>query len=1061
MIEEEDLGDMGKRVPDKIMNPKLPSKEEIEEHYLQGHLPYRAWCSHCVRGKGKRRGHRCQEDKDRAIREIHVDYCFMGMKGEESTKTIVVAKDRDSGMVMSSVVPMKGASSSFAAKRIRAFAKELGQEHTDLTLKGDQEAALQDLLQETARIRAPAKTFIEQSPVGESESNGVAERGIQTIEGEIRVLKDAFEARVEKKLRSDDNILAWLVEYAGVVVNRFEVGHDGKTPYERLRGKRTRLLGLEFGELQNFRRSPVPGRMAKFDSLWSDGVFLGYRSASGEIIVGTKEGVVRTRTVKRKAEEERWTQNVLDMVGGVPWAPSAGDASAEVAMPDIIIPMQEPEVEVVPARAAAEGVATPRRLAIRVGDIHDHGATAGCKGCVATLRGARGVPHTEACRTRLTKAILEGGGTGRDRAEAANKRELEFYEAVLRESDDKRRKKDGAVKNEVAQQDGERDDHGQGSKRKAEEPLDRDEIESEANGGESTRMIDYVLEVPCKEGHEEEMAGEAMDELEEKDCGFGREPQDCEDGERYYDDRTGRELDAKKVKAAREEELQELERRVYVKVPIKECWEKKGKAPIQVRWVNADKGFGQVRSRLVAKDFKPKTKADDVGGMFAGTPPLEAIKMVIMHAAVSSRRGNKRKVMFIDIKKAHLYAPMVGEEYVDLPPERAEEGMCAKLLYTLYGMRVAASNWEREYSSTLAKAGLQVGRASSCTFFEPVRGLRIVVHGDDFVIEGEEEDLRWVESVLEAKYLVKMRGILGPDQGDCKVMDILGRVVEWREDELWYEADPRQVEKMLTEMGMDGCNGGAVPGVRDEGEHECMEEELGPDERRLYRSVVARGNYLAQDRPDIRFSVKELCRGMARPTQRDWRKLRKLCRYLRGRPRLVQKVEIEGCMDGLLHVYVDSDWAGCRESRKSSSGGALVWSGCCLKTWSTTQNVVALSSGEAEYYAALKGAREAMGMQAVCEDIGINVKIVLHTDSSACLGICGRAGIGKIKHMDVVLLWLQGAVRSGRIGIRKIGGKINPADLMTKYLGRAAIDAHLRVLRIHAEAGRPTGVDKV
>ena len=62
-----------------------------------------------------------------------------------------------------------------------------------------------------------------------------------------------------------------------------------------------------------------------------------------------------------------------------------------------------------------------------------------------------------------------------------------------------------------------------------------------------------------------------------------------------------------------------------------------------------------------------------------------------------------------------------------------------------------------------------------------------------------------------------------------------------------------------------------------------------------------------------------------------------------------------------LQVYVDSDWAGCRRTRKSTNGGCMLLNGACLKTWSTTQSVRAVSSGEAEYYAALKGASMALG----------------------------------------------------------------------------------------------------
>ena len=193
-----------------------------------------------------------------------------------------------------------------------AFLKELGLEHRDVVFKSDQEAALGDLLQEVVKRRGDARTFVEQSPVASSASNGVIERGNLSVEGQVRVLKDAFEARLGKKVPSDHAALAWLVEFAAVLIDRCEVGHDGKTPYERLTGKPSKLLGLEFGERLHFRRCRAAGRMSKLDVSWQDGVFLEYRSLSGEVIVGTADGVLRTRTVRRRPEEQRWTSDCLD-----------------------------------------------------------------------------------------------------------------------------------------------------------------------------------------------------------------------------------------------------------------------------------------------------------------------------------------------------------------------------------------------------------------------------------------------------------------------------------------------------------------------------------------------------------------------------------------------------------------------------------------------------------------------------------------------------------------------------------------------------------------------------
>ena len=218
--------DLGRRIPVKVANPKLPSAEEVAEHELT-HLPYRSWCSHCV--KGKTLDHR-RSDRKRVLPEVHLDYCFMGAGRDENTKVIIVAKHWDSKSVLASVVPEKGASNDSAARRICAFLRELSLEHTDLVLRGDQKPAIVDLLNEVSRKRAPAKSFLEQSPVGESQSNGMIERECLTVEGQISVLKDAFfETRIRNKITADHPVLSWLVEFAAVLVNKYEVGHDGKT----------------------------------------------------------------------------------------------------------------------------------------------------------------------------------------------------------------------------------------------------------------------------------------------------------------------------------------------------------------------------------------------------------------------------------------------------------------------------------------------------------------------------------------------------------------------------------------------------------------------------------------------------------------------------------------------------------------------------------------------------------------------------------------------------------------------------------------------------------------
>ncbi len=78
---------------------------------------------------------------------------------------------------------------------------------------------------------------------------------------------------------------------------------------------------------------------------------------------------------------------------------------------------------------------------------------------------------------------------------------------------------------------------------------------------------------------------------------------------------------------------------------------------------------------------------------------------------------------------------------MQLDPERNVPGRCAKLVYTLYGLRTAASSWEKECTGTLVQAGFEAGKATSCTFFHSDRDVRSVVNGDDAGIGADEGDV--------------------------------------------------------------------------------------------------------------------------------------------------------------------------------------------------------------------------------------------------------------------------------------------------------------------------------
>ena len=101
-----------------------------------------------------------------------------------------------------------------------------------------------------------------------------------------------------------------------------------------------------------------------------------------------------------------------------------------------------------------------------------------------------------------------------------------------------------------------------------------------------------------------------------------------------------------------------------------------------------------IRSRLVARDFKGKD--NDRDDLFAGTPPLEAKRMLFSRAATKKKDGTFRKLLFIDARMAHLNPRCEEDVYFELLEEsECRKGMCGKLEFWLYGVSLAAATWEQ------------------------------------------------------------------------------------------------------------------------------------------------------------------------------------------------------------------------------------------------------------------------------------------------------------------------------------------------------------------------------
>ena len=542
------------------------------------------------------------------------------------------------------------------------------------------------------------------------------------------------------------------------------------------------------------------------------------------------------------------------------------------------------------------------------------------------------------------------------------------------------------------------------------------------------------------------------------------------DGAEFYDDISGAPLDKEKAVQARKLEIDYFKTmQVYSKVK-REPWMK----IISTKWLDVNKGdeaAPNYRARLVGREIK-KDKRED---LFAATPPLESLRMILSICASNQYNLDPEErymVMSNDVKRAYFYAPATRPVYIIIPAEDHEPGdhdKVGKLNLSLYGTRDAAMNWAAKFTEFLNGIGFETGAASPCNFYNADRQISVTVHGDDFTSTGRERDLNWLKNCMQGEFEIKTE-MLGPKEHHLKQVRILNRVISWQADGIVYEADQRHAEIIVNELELQNAKAVTSPGCREDAmaagppniidpdelwqDEEVKEAELLPKtEATRYRALAARINYLAQDRPDLLYSAKEISRRMATPCQGDLRLLKRLGRYLIGAPRAIQNFLWQD-KPRQLDTYVDSDWAGCKASCRSTSGGAVFHGWHVIKAWATTQATVAMSSAEAELYSLTKGASTTLGLMALSGDMGHELNATVHSDASAAVSIVRRQGLGKLRHIKVQYLWVQERVRRHDFNVAKVDGKVNPADLMTKYLSAGEITYHMCTLGFESSATR-------
>ncbi|KAK0605571.1 hypothetical protein LWI29_028241 [Acer saccharum] len=503
-----------------------------------------------------------------------------------------------------------------------------------------------------------------------------------------------------------------------------------------------------------------------------------------------------------------------------------------------------------------------------------------------------------------------------------------------------------------------------------------------------------------------------------------------EDGEPLTFHEARNSSDASLWMTAMQEEIEALHKnKTWELVPLPH-----GRKAIGNRWVYKIKrdGNNQVeryRARLVVKGYAQK-EGIDFNEIFSPVVRLTTVRVVLVMSAVFDLYLEQ-----LDVKTAFLHGELEEEIYM-LQPEgfvkEGKENLVCRLTKSLYGLKQAPRCWYKRFDSFIISLGYNRLNSDHCTYYKRFGDgdfIILLLYVDDMLVAGPNKDrVQELKAQLAREFDMKD---LGPAN------KILGmQIYRDRKDRKIWLSQKNYLRKILRRFNMQDCKPISTPlplnlklssSMSPSNEAERMELSRVP-----YASVVGSLMFaMICTRPDIAQAVGAVSRHMANPGIDHWNAVKRILRYIRGTS---DAALCYGGSEFTVRGYVDSDFAGDLDKRKSTTGYVFTIAGGAVSWISKLQTVVALSTTEAEYMAATQACKEAIWIKRLMEELGHKQeKIILFCDSQSALHIARNPAFhSRTKHIGVQYHFVREVVEDGSVDMQKIHTKENLADVMTK-----------------------------
>ncbi|KAJ1590562.1 hypothetical protein NDA11_000782 [Ustilago hordei] len=434
------------------------------------------------------------------------------------------------------------------------------------------------------------------------------------------------------------------------------------------------------------------------------------------------------------------------------------------------------------------------------------------------------------------------------------------------------------------------------------------------------------------------------------------------------------------------------------------------------------------KARLVARGFTQR-EGIDYQETFSPVAPLRAIRAILALAV-----QNNWEIHALDITMAYLNSTLKEAIYMK-PPEGSgvAPGKVYKVVKGLYGLKQSGREWNQEFDRSLRRMGFFQVECAPCIY---TKGQGedmaiVVIYVDDTLVIAPR-----LETVLEVKKQIGQRWKM-EDSGE--VSHFLGiKISRDRAMRTMTIGQSGYIDQVLAKHLDKRTKPTMVP-MQSIPEGTLVASAA---QQKEYPVIVGKLLWVANStRPDLSLTVGVLARHMREPSQEHYQAAQRVLRYLESTRQVGLVYRASESQEPLV-AHSDANWASdATIQRRSTSGSVALVYGNPVAWKSATQKCVSLSAVEAEFIAATEATREVLFLKQLLRSIGIATGTpTVYSDNTGCIQVSkDPAQHWKLKHIDTKYHFVRNNVQEGRVQIKYVDTTRNLADVLTKPIGRQAM----------------------